>query len=306
MKLSSAIEGYWLESKRNLSPNTVRDYDLTFRRLVAYTKDMEFEQITSDTLRKFLDYIAKKYKLANKTLANIWIALSALWSWAEAELNAPHILRKQIARPSYHLPAIEPYSRTEVAAILEHCEKTTRRSKHGIPYAARRPTAQRDRTLITILLDTGIRASELTALLISDYDSQRGRLLIRHGKGNKQRAIFLGNVSRKLLWKFLATRECPKPTDPIFTTGDGTSLDRNDLRHIIQRIAKNAGVTGATIHRFRHTFAINFLRNGGNLLQLKEMLGHEQMETLRIYAKLAEIDLAVAQSIASPADNWKL
>lgn len=306
MKLSNAIEGYWLESKRNLSPNTVRDYDLTYRRLLAYTKDPEFDTITSDHLRKFLDSIEKKYNLGKKTLANAWIALSALWSWASIELQSPHILRGKIACPTYRLPTIEPYTRTELAALLECCEKSRRRSKHGITYESKRPTALRDRTLITVLLDTGIRASELTALTISDYDNQRGRLLIRHGKGNKQRTLYLGNTSRKLLWRFLATRNDAKSSAPLFATSEGTHIDRNDLRHIVQRIAKSAGVPHPTLHRFRHTFAINFLRNGGNLLQLKEMLGHEQMDTLRIYAKLAEIDLAAAQSVASPADNWKL
>ncbi len=60
------------------------------------------------------------------------------------------------------------------------------------------------------------------------------------------------------------------------------------------------------MHRFRHTFAVNFLRNGGNVLELQEMLGHERMDTVRIYAKLAEVDLQAAQQRSSVADNWRL
>ena len=60
------------------------------------------------------------------------------------------------------------------------------------------------------------------------------------------------------------------------------------------------------VHRFRHTFAINFLRNGGNLLALQDLLGHERLDRVRIYAKMAEIDLERQQTSASPADRWKL
>ncbi len=61
----------------------------------------------------------------------------------------------------------------------------------------------------------------------------------------------------------------------------------------------------STVHKFRHTFAITFLRNGGSVLELQRMLGHERLDTVRIYASLAEADLQEAQKRASPADNWK-
>jgi len=75
---------------------------------------------------------------------------------------------------------------------------------------------------------------------------------------------------------------------------------------MLQRIGRRAGVAGVTVHRFRHTFAINFLRNGGNVLALQELLGHEKLDTVRIYARLAEVDLRRAQQAASPADGWGL
>ena len=105
---------------------------------------------------------------------------------------------------------------------------------------------------------------------------------------------------------YLTTRPAAKQEDYLFPSKTNRRLDRNNLRETIQRIAERAGVSGVTIHRFRHTFAINFLRNGGSVLELQEMLGHEKMETVRIYAKLAEVDLAAAQRRSSVADNWRL
>ena len=83
-------------------------------------------------------------------------------------------------------------------------------------------------------------------------------------------------------------------------------MDRASLRKMIVRCAERAGVKKASVHKFRHTFAINFLRNGGSVLELQHMLGHERLDTVRIYASLAESDLRKAQERASPADKWKL
>ena len=73
-----------------------------------------------------------------------------------------------------------------------------------------------------------------------------------------------------------------------------------------QRARTGFFVARAAVHKFRHTFAINFLRNGGSVLELQRMLGHEHLSTVKIYASLAESDIQEAQRRASPADNWKL
>lgn len=75
---------------------------------------------------------------------------------------------------------------------------------------------------------------------------------------------------------------------------------------MITATARRAGVSHANVHRFRHTFAITFLRNGGNVLALQKLMGHEKMDTLRVYVELAQMDLQKAQQLASPADRWGL
>lgn len=75
---------------------------------------------------------------------------------------------------------------------------------------------------------------------------------------------------------------------------------------MITATARRAGVSHANVHRFRHTFAITFLRNGGNVLTLQKLMGHEKMDTLRVYVELAQMDLQKAQQLASPADRWGL
>ena len=154
--------------------------------------------------------------------------------------------------------------------------------------------------------ETGIRASELCNLSMSDYNQKQGRLHIRHGKGDKERVVFISDTCKRHLWRYLATRPEAKPADPLFATGNNTHMERDTLFKMVRSTAERAGVHHAFIHKFRHTFAINFLRNGGNVIELQSMLGHERLDTIRIYVKLAEVDLANAQRRASVADNWRL
>jgi site-specific recombinase XerD len=122
------------------------------------------------------------------------------------------------------------------------------------------------------------------------------------GKGDKDRVVFLGNAGRRILWRYLTTRPSARQKDYLFPSKTNRRLDRNNLRETIQRVAERAGVSGVTIHRFRHTFAINFLRNGGSVLELQEMLGHEKMETVRIYAKIA----GWTWRLRSAARRWRI
>lgn len=309
MNILSALEGYWLSKKRDLSPNTVSDYALSFRRLVEFLSEkQEFEAITTHQVKLFLNHLKSEYDLAPKSMANVWIALSSLWTWAGAELGTEHVLSGKIERPRWHRPPIEPYSQKDVQAMLEAANYARAwRTKTGqTSRAQKRPTALRDRAIIMTLFDTGLRASELCDLCIEDYDRESGRLFVRKGKGNKGRFIYAGKRAQMALWRYLASRAGEAGAKPLFATARGTHLGRDELRHMVQLCAQRAGVEGATVHKFRHSFAITFLRNGGNVLELKALLGHEKLETIQIYAQLAQVDLRAAQARSSPADHWDL
>ncbi len=298
MKLSDALTGYWLDKRTDFSLHTVGDYQVTFKRLVEFLHDPEFEAITTNDLRRFLAYLTDKYELGHKSLSNAWIALSSLWTWAETELKTPHIIRSKLKRPKFQAPTIDPFNQEEIRKLLGAAQPD-----RGI--GRKRPTGIRDRAIILVLLDTGIRASELCSLKVGDYDQGRGRLHIRHGKGDKKRFVPAGQRTQKVIWRYLATRERTTPTAPLFASTTGNRLDRNNLRHLLDRIGKHASVNEVFPHRFRHTFAIEFLRAGGDLLTLQAILGHETLEMVRRYAKLADQDID-AGAKNSPADNWKL
>lgn len=307
MTFTTALDGYWLARQRDFSPNTVNDYRRTFAKFAVHIADKPLADIDTTDINRFLNDLRLTKKLATKTVANAWTALSSFWSWAETELQLPHPIRSKIDCPQPAESIIETYTIIEIKAMLASCAQTsTWRTRNGRLATSVRPTAERDKAIIVTLVETGLRASELCHLTLADYNQHQGRLHIRHGKGDKDRLVFISDTCKKHLWRYLATRPEAKPADPLFATNKNTHLTRDMLLKMIRTTAQRAGVRHAYIHKFRHTFAVNFLRNGGNPLELQALLGHERMETVRIYARLAEVDLAAAQRRASVADNWRL
>ncbi|MDK1082365.1 MAG: tyrosine-type recombinase/integrase [Anaerolineae bacterium] len=179
-------------------------------------------------------------------------------------------------------------------------------------FVMRRPTANRDQAIILVLLDTGLRASELCALKIGDIDIKRGKVDIRHSlvggaKGGKGRVVFLGKTARRALWRYQVEREDADDFNaPLFTVKRGRNFSPDTLRHLVKSIARRAGVKYAYPHKFRHTFSITYLRSCGDVFTLQALLGHSSLDMVRYYAQVAQIDVEQAHRKASPADNWRL
>jgi integrase/recombinase XerD len=130
------------------------------------------------------------------------------------------------------------------------------------------------------------------------------------GKGNKERIVFFGKRTGKALWKHLLPRlNTDQPQDYLFAVDfprDPRKMRRGVLMHLLKRIGERAGVLGVHPHRYRHTFAITYLRNGGDVLTLQALLGHADLKMVKRYAQVAASDCARVHQAASPVDNWRL
>jgi site-specific recombinase XerD len=127
------------------------------------------------------------------------------------------------------------------------------------------------------------------------------------GKGDKERTIPISSRTSQVIWRYQTTRSETIDKDPLFINQNDLPFDRHSLRRLVTRIGQRAGVRKVHPHRFRHTFAINFLRNGGNIYVLQEILGHtSRLDMVKRYLKLAERDTTDNHRIASPVANWGL
>lgn len=155
----------------------------------------------------------------------------------------------------------------------------------------------RDRAIITLLYSTGIRLAELVALQKNDIDYKQGLVLVRRGKGGKVRVVPLGQRADKAIDRYLAKRKDDRPE--LFLTDEGEALGYWTVRMLFRRKSEAIG-RHVHPHLFRHSFAVQYLRNGGKLETLKAIMGHSDYETTLHYARLAGVDVLKDHDIADP------
>jgi len=164
-------------------------------------------------------------------------------------------------------------------------------------------TGIRNKALLLFLLDTGCRASEALSVKLSDLDIVSGRVTIQKGKGKKFRIVFLGTKAKKALKAYIKLRKDGSAW--LWIKTDGTKLTYEGLRAILRYSAsKTTCKVKPTAHGFRRAFAVNFLRNGGNIYTLATLLGHSDLTMLKKYAKFDTDDLQKSHSAFSPVDNF--
>ena len=211
------------------------------------------------------------------------------WTWEENELTSRNPIRK-VRAPKLPQEVLEPLALSDLRVLLKTCD---RRNFFGC----------RDQAMLLALLDTGCRASEFLSLNVGDADLATGAVLVRHGKGSKQRITFLGTKSRRAIRRYLRYRSGVSEDDPLWVSHQGNRLTYGGLRSVVRRRAEVAGIRPPSLHSFRRAFATNSLRNGVNVFSLQRLMGHGDLTMLRRYLKQTEADLREAHRKARPVDN---
>ena len=162
-------------------------------------------------------------------------------------------------------------------------------SSHGL--------ARRNYTLVQLMLQTGLRVSEVAALRRGDVvvRDRAGIVRIRHGKGLKEREVPLNATARRALRQLFEQDPTAPSEAPVFRSGRQTSMPVRSIQNVIAALVRRAGLTGSAIsaHRLRHTFALAWLRqHPGHLVELAQLLGHESLDTTATYTRASAEDLA--------------
>lgn len=168
-----------------------------------------------------------------------------------------------------------------------------------VKWKPRRKYERRLHLLMLFMLDTGCRITEALTLHVCDVDFDN--LLVRlDGKGRKQRLCPISVELRRALHRFIA--ENHHPTDALlFATRTGTVWNRRNILRDVKRVCRSLGFDppARTLHSFRHTFAVCYLRRGGSVFHLQKTLGHATLEMTRRYSNMTTEDLsAVHQRIS--------
>lgn len=161
--------------------------------------------------------------------------------------------------------------------------------------------------IIMLMLDCGLRRGEICSLMCSQVDFERRSLLVT-GKGDKQRIVPMGNMVvdyLKMYNRWLGRGAYCLDDIPFFVGRDGGGVTENAIRCFFQDLKKATGITRLHPHLLRHTFATNYLLNGGNLESLRLLLGHSDIQTTQKYLHLAEYIKILQNQHISLVDSLK-
>lgn len=231
------------------------------------------------------------------TVATYHRVLSAFFNWCVKQGEVTESPLGGVPVPIDRPDQVQPLSEDQMRGLLA----ATRHTLHP----------DRDEAVVLLLLDTGLRVSELCALNCGDVDMTRCTLVVKEGKGGKARFVPFAPEVRKALYKYLSglaengSHDALFPSDRGQTAGD--PLTRRGVLRLLKRIGAKAGISGdrCSPHKLRHSYAVAYLRAGGNQFALMANLGHTSLTMTTRYVKIAQADVENQHKTCSPITNLK-
>lgn len=264
------------------SPHTIEAYSRDvklFSEWFVQTNNRELtpQKITPIDVREYRSYLltVKNYKPAtvNRKLSSI----SAFCEWArDTDLIS--------ANPADGISQVE-----EMRPAPKWLDKN---EQYALLRAVQEKGKKRDIALITLMLNTGLRVSEVSKLRLDDVEisPRKGSVTVRGGKGEKFRRVPLNIDTRKAIQAYLSENP-PERDNHLFVSQRGGPLQPSGIYYLVNRYAYDARLEDVTPHTLRHTFGKNLVDAGVSLDRVAQLLGHESVDTTRIYTTPSEQDL---------------
>lgn len=286
---------------RNYSPATIKDrrHGLSTFILWAHERGLERPyQVTRPILERYQRHLYYHRKpngepLSFRTQAQRMVPLRAWFKWLTRE---NHILSNpasdlELPRPEKRLPALV-LTAEEADAVLSAPDTGN-------------ALGLRDRAMLEVLYATAIRRSELVNLKVHDVDYPRAMLIVRKGKGNKDRVVPLGE--RAGIW-LAAYRDQVRPglvagrdSHHLFLSRSGVPIDPKRLSEKVRGYIQSSGIgKPGSCHLLRHTAATLMLEGGADIRFIQALLGHESLETTQIYTRVSALKLAEIHAATHP------
>ncbi len=267
-----------LKYEYNYSDLTINGYDYEITKFLDYLNDnhLDYRKINLDMIRNYLKYLDNlKYK-KNSVSKNL-SSLRSYYKFLTEEkviLNNPF---KNISNPKKDKKLPDFLNYEEINKLFDCADTTT-------------PLGLRNRCILEILYDTGIRVSELVNLKISDIEFDR-KIINVLGKGKKERIVYYGDYLQEVLEKYINDSRKyllnNKSSEYLILNNNGSKITTRGVEYIIDKMVNEAAIKHKiSPHVLRHTFATHMLNGGADIKSIQQLLGHESLSTTGIYTHI--------------------
>lgn len=286
MDMSAALDEYLL-AKDDLSPSTKRWYTQKLRALVAWCAAegvTDLGQLSATHVHRYLATLREHPStqfgrpITSHTLKGYARIIKTFLVWCAEDELLPARVAHRIQMPRVEQRVIKTFTPAHLRALFDACADPDQPD-----------LAARDRAILAVLLDTGVRANELCTLTLDHtFLSTEDSFLRVFGKGRKEREVGLGKQARTHLHRYIHRyRHGPRDEPHVFLRRGGRPLKPEGLDRMLYRLRDRAGVEGVRVsaHTFRHTFACSYLADGGDLFKLSRLLGHTSVSITETYLR---------------------
>lgn len=272
-----------LKITKNLQEKTLKAYSSDITNFLNYINKDTIEQID---ILNYINYLFDEKKLKDRSIKRKIISLKIYFNFLEDNSiikTNPFNKLKFKFKQEKKLP--KTLQKNEVKKLLE----TVYNELNSSITTYKKFETIRNISLLEILISTGIRIQEASLITLNDISLQEKTIII-HGKGRKERQLFILNKSvLSSLKKWLSIRKTSSPKcNNIFINKYGNPLSIHSIENIFKKYKTLSNINKlATPHYLRHTFATNLLTNGADIRSVQEILGHSSISTTQIYLEIS-------------------
>lgn len=277
---------------KGASPLTIMGYLADTRLFLTWfekhnREDFALEAVTPGDVREYRQYLQNEQGFKANTVNRKLASLSALMNWA---LQSGRISADPTAQMKYvkKVPQSPKWlDKQKQYALLRAVEKDLQLAQ--LRYPKRWVTRRRDASIVNFMLNTGLRLGETILLKLDDVEisERKGRVLVRSGKGDKERVVPLNAEARDAVTDWLKVR--PVSSSQILwlpvESGTDEGLTSRAVQRVLKRYGQDAGIENLTPQILRHTFAKNLANKGVGVEKIALLLGHKNLNTTYVYVK---------------------
>lgn len=276
--LNELYEKFINEKKSYCEEKTITYYEDNLTKFIEYVADQE---LTRDIYIKYI-YELRKKEIKNTSIRTYCRAVKAFSNWLLENEYIDKDITFKVKLPREDKDIVVPLSEEEVIRIDDVIM---------MPVFTDNLLYLRNALIIHLMIDAGLRKSEVINLNVNDIDVNKNVIYINNSKYNKSRVIPLSTVIKNLYNAYLIDREYNEiglmNNTPLLIKSDDKRITSDTIKSLFRRLKKQSGIERIHPHLLRHTFATSYLMQGGNLEQLRIILGHSDYNVTRHYLHLA-------------------